>query len=599
MECNHKYLYKDLLDEYYRCLETIDSNYNALNIASHELSKYQEKLQEGKQLVKSFGFNIPHINNEERITQPQTTSSKLNKQYEQYKQHHLLELEILYGVPSFNFDLEEINISKMMELIKSILPIELCRVHKLLPLRKLENQPPILVIAMVNPDNLEALDEVRKILYSKNLGLQRMVITDEDYNQLLSEYLETGDVRHRQKAKTKKQEEFLKHSNYDLIQHILVSVKQTFEIIQQNEKLIEDLRKDINSHENSNSSLLNKLEQLANEKLAWVITNTIIVIIILSLWLAPGSGWIYFFLVVSIFVGTVFFVNIIGKLVDVKKEREKLEKETLDNESQIRKLLTKVDQTKTDIKQDENKILKLLSEIIQNYKLADQTYNEQVQQFEQVWKEQLPKIKGIMARIETSESPEVPPRLLTLNWDDPLWIPSENDPTHWQPQTSGLAPDIVRIGEFELKYSDKFAKFPAFFPIRDFSQELSGYKSGHIAFYSEDTNYRQTALLALQSIAFRIISSFPVRKFKGIFIDPISMGNTFPFSNLHNFITDQKTYTRGDDIREQLRGLTEHIEQVIQNYLSSNYATIEDYNFDAGAIAPASLSFYCRLSHRF
>lgn len=334
----------------------------------------------------------------------------------------------------------------------------------------------------------------------------------------------------------------------------------------------------------------NKLEQLATEKVRLTFTNIIIAIII-SLWLAPGSGWIYFFRVVSIFVAPVFFVNL-GKLVDVKKEREKLEKETLDNESQIRKLLGKVDQTKTDIKQDENKILELLSEINQNHKLADQTYNEQVQQFEEVWKEQLAKIKGIMATIETSESPEIPPRLLTLNWDDPLWIPSENDPTHWQPQTSGLAPDVVRIGEFEIYNfdfdSDKnklLAKVPALLPIRDFSQELSGYKCGHIAFYSEDTDSRQTALLASQSIAFRIISSFPVRKFKGIFIDPIGMGNTFPFSNLHNFITDQKTYTRGDDIREQLRGLTEHIEQVIQNYLSSNYATIEDYNFDAGAIA--------------
>lgn len=272
-------------------------------------------------------------------------------------------------------------------------------------------------------------------------------------------------------------------------------------------------------------------------------------------------------------------------LKEIATERERLEKQTLDNESQIRKLLGKVDQTKTDIKQNETRILELLSELNENTKLASVIQKEQAQQFERVWREQIDKIKEIMVNIETSESPDIPPRLLTLNWDDSLWTPSENDPTHWQPQISGLAPDIVRIGEFELNYDDKFAKFPALLPIRDFSQELTNYTSGHIAFYSEDTNFRQTALLALQSIAFRIISSFPVRKLKGIFIDPIAMGNTFPFSNLHNFITDQKTYTRGDDIREQLRGLTEHIEQVIQNYLSSNYATIEDYNFDAGAIA--------------
>lgn len=332
----------------------------------------------------------------------------------------------------------------------------------------------------------------------------------------------------------------------------------------------------------------NKLENLANEQVRLVLSNVIIAIIVF-LWLAPGSGWIYFFRVVSIFVAPIFFVNI-GKLTDIKKEREKLEKETSDNKSQIRKSLMIVDHAKSNIQDCEDRILQLLSELNENTKLASQTQKEQEQQFERVWREQLAKIKEIMGSIETSESPDIPPRLLTIDWDNPLWIPSENDSTHWQPQTIGLAPDIVRIGEFELDYGvdygDKFvAKFPALFPIRDFSQDLTNYTLGHIAFYSEDANSRQSSLSALQSIAFRIISSFPVRKLKGIFIDPIGMGNTFPFKSLNNFITDQKTYTRADDIQEQLRGLTEHIEQVNQNYLSRNYASIEDYNSDADAIA--------------
>jgi hypothetical protein len=280
-----------------------------------------------------------------------------------------------------------------------------------------------------------------------------------------------------------------------------------------------------------------------------------------------------------------FFVGNVIRLQEIAKEREKLESEIDNNQAQNSKLETQIDQTKSNYQNRKKRILELLSELDENTELAYEIKQEKEEEFEKIWHNQLLRIKEIMGNIETSESPEIPPRLLTLNWDDPLWIPSENEPNHWQPQTSGLAPDIVRIGEFELNYDNKFAKFPALLPIRDFSKELTNYTSGHIAFYSEDTDSRQTALLALSSIAVRIISSFPVRKLKGIFIDPVSMGDTFPFKNLHNFITDQKTYTRTDDIREQLRGLTEHIEQVIQNYLSSNYASIEDYNFDAGAIA--------------
>jgi hypothetical protein len=100
----------------------------------------------------------------------------------------------------------------------------------------------------------------------------------------------------------------------------------------------------------------------------------------------------------------------------------------------------------------------------------------------------------------------------------------------------------------------------------------------HIAIFSNDTESRKAAVEAIQSIAIRIISTFPARKLRGIFIDPVSMGNNFPFKELHDFISGPKTYTRSDDVREQLRSLTVHIEQVIQNYLGKNYQSIEEFN---------------------
>ncbi|MDV7391577.1 ATP-binding protein, partial [Arthrospira platensis SPKY1] len=175
-------------------------------------------------------------------------------------------------------------------------------------------------------------------------------------------------------------------------------------------------------------------------------------------------------------------------------------------------------------------------------------------------------------------------RLLSAPWNDPRWTPSENRDSY-KPQNGGLAPGVLRIGEFLLEQVQPPARVPALIPIRDFSNHLPNFKPGHIAIFSSDAESRQAALAGLESIALRVVSTFPVRKLKGTFIDPVSMGNTFPFKNLHQFISGQKTYTRSDDIREQLRGLTEHIEQVLQNYLGKNYQSIEDYNIAAQSVA--------------
>lgn len=218
-----------------------------------------------------------------------------------------------------------------------------------------------------------------------------------------------------------------------------------------------------------------------------------------------------------------------------------------------------------------------ISHIYEEIKLAGQVSDYQADLFEQQWLQQEQNINEIRSKLDR-------PRLLSASWNDPRWTPSENDDSY-QPQSSGLAPGIVRIGEFLLEQVQPPARVPALIPIRDFSNHLPDFKPGHIAIFSSDAESRQAAVAGLESIALRVVSTFPVRKLKGIFIDPVSMGNNFPFKNLHQFISGPKTYTRSDDIREQLRGLTEHIEQVLQNYLGKNYQSIEDYNIAAQSVA--------------
>ena len=188
---------------------------------------------------------------------------------------------------------------------------------------------------------------------------------------------------------------------------------------------------------------------------------------------------------------------------------------------------------------------------------------------------------------------DTPPRLVTLPWHDRRWTPSRTDENSYSPQTDGLAPEMLRIGNllrmgtFSLEQFRPEAAIPAFVPIRCLSPSLSSKMPGHIVIFSNDAKSRQAAVSAIESIALRLISTFPVRKLQCIFIDPVSMGNSFPFKSLPKHIVGQQTYTRTDDVREQLRKLTVHTEQIIQNYLSRYYQSIEEYNAVNSAVEEA------------
>lgn len=116
----------------------------------------------------------------------------------QYKKQQLFELKVLYGVESLDPEISEISTSQVAQLIDTLIPIDICRRYRLLPLSKSETESPTILIAMVDPDNLDAQDDLTRILRPQGIGLQRMVITQEDYQQLLSKYLDEQLARQKQ-----------------------------------------------------------------------------------------------------------------------------------------------------------------------------------------------------------------------------------------------------------------------------------------------------------------------------------------------------------------------------------------------------------------
>lgn len=115
----------------------------------------------------------------------------------QYKKQQLFELKILYGLESLDPELDEISTSQIGHMIDTVIPIDVCRRHRLIPLSQETEENPSVLVAMVDPENLEAQDDLNRILRPKNLGLRRMVITVEDYQRLISSYLDEAVAKQK------------------------------------------------------------------------------------------------------------------------------------------------------------------------------------------------------------------------------------------------------------------------------------------------------------------------------------------------------------------------------------------------------------------
>jgi len=108
----------------------------------------------------------------------------------QYKKQQLFELKILYGVDSLDPEINEIDTNQVSELIDTLIPLDLCRRYQLVPLSKNDANPPAVLVALVDPDNLQAQDDLNRVLRPQGLTMNRMVITTEDFQAIISKYLD-------------------------------------------------------------------------------------------------------------------------------------------------------------------------------------------------------------------------------------------------------------------------------------------------------------------------------------------------------------------------------------------------------------------------
>ena len=104
-----------------------------------------------------------------------------------------------------------------------------------------------------------------------------------------------------------------------------------------------------------------------------------------------------------------------------------------------------------------------------------------------------------------------------------------------------------------------------------------------------DRTGREQAIRILQTVMARLLTSLPAGRARFTIIDPIGLGQNFAgFMHLADHddaLVGTRIWTESDQIEQRLADMTEHMETVIQKYLRNEFATIDDYNAQAGELA--------------
>ena len=107
--------------------------------------------------------------------------------------------------------------------------------------------------------------------------------------------------------------------------------------------------------------------------------------------------------------------------------------------------------------------------------------------------------------------------------------------------------------------------------------------------YETNDSARSGAMEVINNIILRLLATTPPGKLSFTIIDPVGLGQNFSglmhLADYEESLINRRIWTQRDQIEERLAELSEHIEKVIQMYLRNEYATITEYNQQAGSVA--------------
>ncbi len=97
------------------------------------------------------------------------------------------------------------------------------------------------------------------------------------------------------------------------------------------------------------------------------------------------------------------------------------------------------------------------------------------------------------------------------------------------------------------------------------------------------------AYSVINNILFRLLAATPPGKLSVTIFDPVGLGQNFAalthLADYEESSLDSRIWTQAAQFEEKLAGLNDHMEKIIQMYLRNEYATIAEYNAQAGSVA--------------
>ncbi len=173
----------------------------------------------------------------------------------------------------------------------------------------------------------------------------------------------------------------------------------------------------------------------------------------------------------------------------------------------------------------------------------------------------------------------------------PAW-----DEDSWASLRPALAvPPAVRFGTLEVDLSSlpgartvdaAFAPLPE--GVTPIPAMLDLFDGGSMLIQT-GADGREQAGRVVENVLLRLLCAFPPGKVRFTIVDPVGLGQSFAgFMHLSDYeeaLVGDKIWTDPRRIEQKLQDLTDHMENVIQKYLRNEFATIQDYNREAGEVA--------------
>ncbi|MBB6428338.1 FtsK/SpoIIIE domain-containing protein [Algisphaera agarilytica] len=173
-----------------------------------------------------------------------------------------------------------------------------------------------------------------------------------------------------------------------------------------------------------------------------------------------------------------------------------------------------------------------------------------------------------------------------LPWADPEW-------TNWVPPTTP-AP-AVRFGSITLDTENLLdeqaagGRFDLNLPPSLSVPALLSGPDQRSLYLGTTPEQRPAALALMQSVMLRLLTTMPPGQVKFTLVDPIGLGESFGgFMHLADHeesLVNGRVWSEPAHIDRRLTDLTDHMGQMIQKYLRNDYASIDEYNEQAGELA--------------